>query len=606
MASAGHLAAAIVVLILTASPLQAGQASGAGLQAPSALPAAAPAIANTSAVGGINASVSSVVSTPGTYGSVVAFSTISGLPPGFPVAANSTEITDSSGAAVACINAAVNVSASGTLSSFTVTLEGNASVGPFSLDGIAGGSMFTVENAGIASTPDAAAAELFVYPGSQASGGPVSIFGAGFDAMQQVGYPVVGNQSYQSAGRTSSDENGAFSVSFQLADMPSGNYTVRMSGAFTVTASLAVIPSLQLVPSSGHVGQAVVASLAGFPAGKAIGISWAGKTVKSTRASGQGKAILVLSIPAGTIGEHALFANTTGVSSVAYFTINASTVLLSRYGASPGSTVSIFAEGFSPASSLHLIYNGRSAGTVTTAGNGTGVINFTVPRMTAGRYTVQATSQAGLASNITMLTVRPTVQATEVGVNVGATIQVTGNYYYPSSRVRIYIGPDLMPQPYTSGKNGTLYANITVPVLPGGNVSLGAYDVEGNNATVFTLIIQPHISLSSISGPAGSRLAVSGTGFVPGTNLTLLWNGNQLTQVSGISANGTFRQIISVPNGTPGTYLVSVENQSSNSVVYTLSQYTGFNELLPAILLPLVTAMVASLYVFSKFRMKRN
>jgi hypothetical protein len=437
----------------------------------------------------------------------------------------------------------------------------------------------------------------------QSATGGVTVFGADFQQYQKVGYPIVGNQSFASADQAVSDANGAFTFKFQLSDMPSGTYIVRMSGAIQATVPLVISPELQLIPDSGHVGQSVVAKLTGFASRATVAVSWGSGQAMSARASVSGTAMVIISVPGLSYGPHTVYANSIGLGAETTFTLNTSSVVLSKYGASPGSTVYAYAEGFDPSAEVHLLYQGRVSGVAErTLGNGTAVIPFVVPEMTAGTYSMQASSTDGMQSNVTVFVVKPTILSSTESLHVGAAVQISGRFYYPLTGIKVYVGNTIVPDTFKSNQNGTFYANITIPAVPGGQVALGAYDLEGNNATLFMLNIMPEIYLNTQSGSTGSVVTVTGYGFAAGRDVTILWNGNPIQAVSSVGANGTFTATLAVPSGVPGTYLVSVANSTAEPIVFNLVQYTGFEAVLPAILLPLVTAIGISLYLFRKFR----
>ena len=554
----------------------------------------------------LNVTEAGLVSSPATYGTEIVFDTIHGLLPGTAIGNNTTGITDSAGSYISCSNQQYVVSANGTVSALGVRILGNASAGPFTLEGTAGSELFQVRYAGIASDSATASGQLFIYPSMQSATGEVTVFGADFQQYQKVGYPIVGNQSFASAGQAVSDANGAFTFKFQLSDMPSGTYIVRMSGAIQATVPLVISPALQLIPDSGHVGQSVVAKLTGFASQATVAVSWGSGKAMSARASVSGTAMVIVRVPGLSYGPHIVYANSSGLGAETTFTLNTSSVVLSKYGASPGSTVYAYAEGFAPSAEVHLLYQGRVSGVAErTLGNGTAVIPFVVPEMTAGTYSMQASSTDGMLSNVTFFVVKPTIMSSAESLHVGAAVQISGRFYYPLTGIKVYVGNTIVPDTFKSNENGTFYANITIPAVPGGIVALGAYDLEGNNATLFMLNIMPEIYLNTHSGSAGSKVTVTGYGFTAGKDVTILWNGNPIQAASSVGANGTFTATLAVPSGVPGTYLVSIANSTAEPIVFNLVQYTGFETVLPAILLPLVTAIGISLYIFRKFRVRR-
>lgn len=603
--TATALIAAIVLLTsgaMLVQPLHSG-----ALPAPGYASGQAHSGANAQPPGqSLNLTEAGVVSSPATFGTAIVFQAIHGLSPGAVVGNNTTGIIDSAGAYISCTNQQYVASANGTLNSFGVVVLGNASAGPFTLEGESGSELFQVVDAGIASVSTAGSGLLFIYPPIQSTTGMVTVFGADFQQSRNLGYPIVGNQSFTSAGPAVSDANGAFALEFQLSGMPYGTYTVRMSGAIQDTAALVIAPALQLIPNSGHVGQKIVAKLTGFASGATVEVSWGNGEIMSARASTEGMAVVIVQVPGLSFGTHVIYANSSGLTAETDFTLNTSSVILSKYGASPGSTIYAYAEGFAPSAVVHLLYQGKVSGNgERTHTNGTAVIPFVVPEMTAGSYSVQAASASGMMSNATVFVVKPTIVSTAESVHVGSSVQISGRFYYPLTAIKVYVGKMIVPAAFKSNENGTFYANITIPAVPGGPVALGAYDLEGNNATLFMLNIMPEIYLNTNSGGTGSMVTITGYGFGAGEEVSILWNGIPVQGASTVGANGTFTAALMVPPGVPGTYLISVANSTAEPVVFDLVQYTGFGELFPAILLPLVTAIGISLYLFRKFRVKR-
>ncbi|MDH2905241.1 MAG: hypothetical protein PXX82_02660, partial [Methanomassiliicoccales archaeon] len=104
------------------------------------------------------------------------------------------------------------------------------------------------------------------------------------------------------------------------------------------------------------------------------------------------------------------------------------------------------------------------------------------------------------------------------------------------------------------------------------------------------------------SGFAGQGIVITGNGFHSGRNLAFLWDGNNTGRTAVTNGSGSFSTVFVVPSAVPGSYILSVNNSSAGQIIFTVVQKLPWTDYLPAIILPLVTGVVASIYLRRRIR----
>jgi hypothetical protein len=547
-----------------------------------------------------------IVSTGGAYGTTVAFGPISGLPPNYTVQNNSTEFIDSSGRTVAAENGVVSSNAYGILASFSVTLLGNLSEGPFTLSILSGSAAFQLTPAGISSKPSLNP-EISLYPARQHTGGPVTIMVSGFPANFYAGYPVMDNTSVRQSS-INTDNNGAGYVDLNIPDLPGGNYTIRFSNYMAIQGGGTIVPMMALVPSFGYAGQNVLTVLSGFPSDGTVYITWPGSSLNvSGKLNTLGKGLIAFVVPRSSNGSHEVYASSPRYETAySNFSLNQTSILLSANQGSPGMPVSVTGTGFHPGDMVKLLVNGRVYGNVSAPvmTNGTSIFSLNVPARTAGKYNFRLESSSGLMSNSTFFTIRPLLISNPAIVRSGVTVLVSGYYFLPDSQVRLFWYSGGAVTTLVSGSNGSFSISVKVPGVPGGSELFGAQDAHGNNATPILFFMSPSISSSAKSGFIGGRVTLSGTGFLSGISVNILWDGINAGHTIQTNRSGSFATVFTIPAGSPGAYIISVNNTSAGQIVFTVLQRVPLTAYLPAIVLPLITGIAAAAFLWRKTRLR--
>jgi len=105
----------------------------------------------------------------------------------------------------------------------------------------------------------------------------------------------------------------------------------------------------------------------------------------------------------------------------------------------------------------------------------------------------------------------------------------------------------------------------TATLLPDGSVLVAGgattfYSKATNTAEVFTPVL---LSLSPSSGPVGTQVTVSGSGFFAGEQVSLRWDGGSVIGHARTSSSGAFSTTITVPPSSAGAHQVAASGRRS-------------------------------------------
>ncbi len=166
---------------------------------------------------------------------------------------------------------------------------------------------------------------IIISPGSGAPGTIVSVNGKGFRSNTVVQITFRGATVSTQPPNVTTDSDGSFSASFTMPASIAGSYTVGASdGVYSATASFSVISSIQLSPSTGHVGADLLVSGTGFTPDGKVTLTYDNQAIITVTTSSVGSFSLTFSVPVSRAGQHvvtALDLTTQGVTASANFTM---------------------------------------------------------------------------------------------------------------------------------------------------------------------------------------------------------------------------------------------------------------------------------------------
>ncbi|MDE1830494.1 MAG: hypothetical protein KGI25_09245, partial [Thaumarchaeota archaeon] len=121
----------------------------------------------------------------------------------------------------------------------------------------------------------------------------------------------------------------------------------------------------------------------------------------------------------------------------------------------------------------------------------------------------------------------------------------------------------------TSSPTGSFTAIFTVPTSTGVN-TVTATDSTNSPTAPFTVITQAGITLSPTSGPVGTSITVTGTGFLPSHTITINYPGNNGIATTTSSPTGSFTAIFTVPTSTGVNTVTATDSTNSPTAPFTV------------------------------------
>ncbi|MFE7408003.1 choice-of-anchor G family protein, partial [Isoptericola sp. NPDC057559] len=359
------------------------------------------------------------------------------------------------------------------------------------------------------------------------------------------------------------DGSGTFTVPLPVAAAtPAGDYAVTASGdpsgvtpttPLAVTAAPAIVADPAIVPAGGTTtvtgenftpGGDVLVQLtdgSGAPVGDPV----------TGTAGDDGTLSVDLPTAAGTAaGGYTVVATdaSTGATADTTLTVtDAPSVALDPATVVPGGTTTVTGAGFTPGSDVTVQLtdpDGNAVGdpvTVPATADGAVTTPLTVPDgADPGAYTVVATDVTGASAQADLSVIDPAVAADPGTVPAGGTTTVTGTGFTPGGDVTVQLTDGTgaaVGDPVTTTADDAGAIEVDLPT--GAGTTPGAYtvvatDVSGLTAeTPLAVTDAPTVAVDPGTVPAGGTTTVTGTGFTPGSEVSV-----QLTDSDGVPVGG--------------------------------------------------------------------
>ena len=458
------------------------------------------------------------------------------------------------------------------------------------------------------------------------AGNTLTLTGYGFATSSKVSLAL--NSTYitlytgLTAGAQTSGTGGISGVTFTIpAATAGGAYTITVSdsatptnntatSAFTVTA-----PTFTMTPNAGAPGTVVTVTGAGWLPGVTTGtITFNGQQVTSGVTIGNGPfdsgliaAGTTFTVPPMATGSYTVTVSDTYESTTATFTVTTATIALSATTGKVGDIINITGSGFNPNTAMTLntnawIYFGGISQPIATGyntpqvlANGTLACKVTatnaliqgipieVPATTAGVNTVELRFASPAISSSQTFTVQPKATTTTLPVLKGSTLTLAASGFGAISATNpltATLNGIAVPLTVTYTGSGGATATFAIPVTytPGAN-ALVVTDPFGNTATTTVTIGTPSIAgLSVTSGPVGTPVQVTGTGFYAGTQIFVSFDGIALATnpVTITATSGSFIAFVNIPAGvTAGVHSITATDSNNNQASANFTVTSG-------------------------------
>jgi len=441
-----------------------------------------------------------------------------------------------------------------------------------------------------------APAITFSFPAYANPTNSVTLFGAGYAANSAL--TVTLGSSLVSPSVTSTDAVGQFnSLTFPVPDAaPVGGAPITVTDAAGNAASIGFTvyhATIHMSPTSQAANSLVTITGGGWPANARSIQVWLGPVsgdgfVCYVGANGSG--LVSQACPAPSRLPHGTYTVTATDNSITTTgnqeTLTAAITDLFPTYANPTNPVTLSGGGFAANSPLTVTLGSTAVAPSITSTGSLGQFNgltFTVPSGLASGPTAltvtdsasppNAASVAFTVSNATMSLVSATNTHSAAS---GSTVTITGSGWpvlTPADSVTIGVLNASQSGPVTVcsatvDASGSLAASCVLPTtIPAGSYPVQATDgsITATDPTQFT--VTPSISLTPMTGSAGTTVTINGSGFAPNSVLHVSFNGTAVSIAGSTSSDGFGRvgnTTFTIPAGTAtGSYPVTVTDSAT-------------------------------------------
>ncbi len=339
--------------------------------------------------------------------------------------------------------------------------------------------------------------------------------------------------------------------------------------AITVAPALAEGASITLSVTSGPVGRQVDIVGEGFTPDTFYTIHFGDTTPSrlypNVMIDSDGFFSDAFIVPDLSSGRYAVRVTTDAgdTSNIVYFTIRLTPqITLGSSSGYVGDQFTVAGTGFTASSTVRILFDGATIGNpviTTSAGAFTGTA-ITVPETYGGSHTIGAedvTSNAPTLSYsvLTSITIVPASGA------VGDQVTVSGRGFGVSGIISVFFdGTGVAASGQTSPLGSFSNISFTVPPSVRGEHTVEVQHAGGRVAATFT--IGQKVSITPTTGPVGTTVTISGTGFTPNQAISVKFNGIPVATTPSLlfaGYDGSFAGGFIV-SGSAGTYQVEVSD----------------------------------------------
>jgi len=400
--------------------------------------------------------------------------------------------------------------------------------------------------------------------------------------------------------------DGNYSVQIDVPDTPSGTHYVWVvdtsSGETAKSLPVVVSPELSIDPDEGLPGDELTLDGTGFDDGEQYNVTFWNATTAEMVVDGvddeetddYGSFTVTFDVPTGwDYGVYGVnVSDGTNINITTAFTIGPA-ISLDLDEGPEGTVVTITGRGFNESDTLvagditlddvgyeltivdddiEIDEDGEFTGAVIIPSFGVGVHNISVDD---GVWDADAEFEIDGASDVS---VDPTYGSP------GATITVEGaNFTQIAGQdvefwlMRVAGGANTSVGDVETEADGTFTGTFTVPAVPFDTYRLIANSSEGVNATDAFKVGIIAVIISPTSGPSGTEVTVTGTGFETGDYNATIGDELVIESDGGVDAEETLSDTFFVPTMAAGTYSVTIVDEEENeiSVTYIVTETTS-------------------------------
>jgi hypothetical protein len=380
---------------------------------------------------------------------------------------------------------------------------------------------------------------------------------------------------------------GGGSVAFTVPDSSGGDHTVTVenpTGTSVLDATFSVLPSIDISPNSGVVGDSVTVEGKGFAATESsIKVTYDGTDMQTgIAASDKGSWNATFSVPRSAKGSHTVDASgsATKAGDVPDVTLTVSPkISLSPASGDVGASASVSGTGFGKdEGGIRVTYDGTDAKTgVSADSKGSWNVTFLVPSSIKGVHTIDASGASTKADEIPDVTfiVSSAVRIKPGSGYVGDSITIDGCGFGGSeSGITVTLDGSVVKSDIAANREGCWTTSLTIPASTGGSHFIDAYSASTTAADVADakLAILSKMVIEPAEGYVGCDIVVNGTGFGADKELTIKYDNVAVVTKLVTDAKGNFQASLKAPKSLGGKHNVTAADAggASASGVFTM------------------------------------
>ncbi|MFC1942351.1 IPT/TIG domain-containing protein [Chloroflexota bacterium] len=245
-----------------------------------------------------------------------------------------------------------------------------------------------------------------------------------------------------------------------------------------------------------------------------------------------------------------------------FFIIEEPDVKLDVFDGYIGTDVVINGSGFSAGRTVTIYYHNliqEKIGDQTASTVGEFGYQFTIPYSTAGEHKVSAENDEGNSAQ-TIFKVIPLITLNYASAGPGELLTVTGTGFGNKSNVDIDFSTSRVAKARTN-EHGSFEVSFNIPEVKPDTYTIKALDEQGNiNKVIFSTTAGAN--LNQTTGSIGTRLAINGSGFIPGETVFIDFD-NLRVATAPTDNNGAFATFFNVPAGNSGNHVITVRGSET-------------------------------------------
>ena len=378
-------------------------------------------------------------------------------------------------------------------------------------------------------------------------------------------------------GEDDTGSAGEFEFTISIPESTAGDHTITVTGddsELEATAEFTVESEITISPESGAAGETVTVGGTGFGRSSDFEyIEFDGDDIDiesgDDDTDSNGSFEFTFIVPAADSGTYDLeVEDEDGNYGTVEFTIAPVAASLSINTGYVGTEVTVSGTGFQASKSITITFDNTGVATASADAYGGFSASFNAPARIAGTYKVGVSDGTNTVEADFSLVAATASLSTNTGY-VGTEVTVSGTGFRTSKSIPVIFDNESVTIVSTDAY-GSFSASFNVPSRIAGTYSVvisdGISTVKADFSISTSTSISPATSAAS-PGYVGSKVTLSGVGFMSGKLVTVTYDGKQVATAA-VNTDGTFSATFSAPASTSGEHSI-IATGLTNPISFT-------------------------------------